>query len=73
MATPLAAALAKASGARPAYMIPVTVTSVSPLMVSLGAGAPVHGVEVAGLTYSLGAAVAFIFDGGAPLVIPTAT
>lgn len=71
MVSPLARALSDdGRNRRPVYLIPCTVTQVSPLLVDLGDGTPIQGVKIAGATYTLGAANALVFEGSTPIVLP---
>ena len=55
---------------RPAFVVPCTVTSTSPLEVSILGAVDVPAVSVAGTTVSLGAANALVVSSGSPIVLP---
>lgn len=51
---------------------PCTVTQVTPLLIRFGSETPTAAVKVAGLTYSLGLALALVPENtGTPVVLPT--
>lgn len=54
----------------PVYLVPCTVSQLSPLLVSLLGQDGVPGVSIAGATYSLGAANALLTSPGQPIIIP---
>jgi hypothetical protein len=56
--------------AKPVYLVPCTVTQLSPLQVSLLGQDAVPGVGLGGLTYSLGAANALLTTPGKPIILP---
>ena len=54
----------------PAFVVPCTVTQVSPLLVSMLGGSNIPAVSIAGATYSLGAANALCVSPGKPIILP---
>ncbi len=54
----------------PVYVVPCTVTQVSPLLVTLLGGTNLPGVKIAGATYALGAANALVIPSGKPIILP---
>ena len=55
---------------KPVWLVPCTVTQVSPLLVTLLGGDAIPGVSIAGATYSLGAANALLTSPGKPIILP---
>ena len=55
---------------RPVFIVPCTVTQVSPLLVTLLGGTNIPGVKIAGATYTLGAANALVTSPGKPIILP---
>lgn len=51
-------------------MVPCTVTGTSPLTVTIQGTANIPGVPIAGLTYSLGPALALLTSPGRPVILP---
>lgn len=70
MTSPLAKALLEQQGT-PVYIVPCTVTQVTPLLITLLGTTSVPAVKVIGATYSLNAAVALVSKSGQPIVLPT--
>lgn len=65
---PLTRSLLEQQG-KPIYLVPCTVTQVSPLLVDI-LGTNVPGVSIAGASYSLGAANALLTSPGKPIILP---
>lgn len=57
----------------PMKLIPCAVTQVAPLLITFLGETNVPAQKIAGLTYSLGPAVALYSSPGVPIVIPTLT
>lgn len=55
---------------RPAYVVPCTVTSTSPLLVTILGTTGVPAVRIANTTVSLGAANALVVSSGSPILLP---
>lgn len=55
---------------KPVWLVPCTVTQVSPLVVSLLGATSIPAVSIAGATYSLGAANALLTSPGKPIILP---
>jgi hypothetical protein len=55
---------------RPAFIVPCTVTSTSPLQVTILGATAVPAVLIAGTTASLGAANALVVSSGSPILLP---
>jgi hypothetical protein len=55
---------------RPAYVVPCTVTQVSPPLVTLLGATNVPAVRIANTTVSLGAANCLVISGAEPILLP---
>jgi hypothetical protein len=66
----IAAGIRLAFDNRPVSMVPCTITSLSPLRVSINGATNILGVKLAGLTYSTGAALALVTSPGTPVILP---
>lgn len=55
---------------KPMFLVPCTVTQVSPLLVDMLGGSSIPGVSIAGASYSLGAANALVTSPGKPIILP---
>lgn len=54
----------------PAYVVPCTVTSTSPLLVTILGATSVPAVLIAGTTASVGAANALVVSSSSPILLP---
>jgi hypothetical protein len=71
MTNALTRALLEQQGS-PVYLVPCTVTQVTPLLITLLGSTGVSAVKVIGATYTLNAAaVALVTKAGQPIVLPT--
>jgi hypothetical protein len=70
MTSPLAKSLLEQQG-DPCFIVPCTVTQVTPLLITLLGQTNVPAVKVIGATYTLNAAVAVVTKAGQPIVLPT--
>lgn len=60
-----------AAQGRPVFLLPCTVTQVSPLLVSIQGGDNIPGVSIAGATYTVNAAAnALMTSPGKPIILP---
>jgi hypothetical protein len=55
---------------KPVHMVPCTVTTVTPMTVTLLGEPNIAGIKIPGATYSTGAAIALLTSPGKPLIIP---
>ncbi len=69
MPNPLSKALLEQQGS-PVYLVPCTVTQVTPLLITLLGATNVPAVKIAGGTYTLAAANALVTKAGQPIVLP---
>ena len=51
-------------------MIPVVVTQVTPLLISINGDTPISALRIPGATYTTGAALALLTSPGTPVVLP---
>lgn len=60
--------------AKPVYLVPCTITQVSPLQVSMLGATAIPGVSIPGCTYTVGAAAnALLTSPGKPIILPIGT